>query len=100
MPVIRIDLQEGFTGDTVTVRINGKEIFHEAGVKTRLQSGFARIIPVESANEAAAIEIRLAERRLAGRMDIDAPGAVCVGVSVEPDGEFSHKVSTQPFGYV
>jgi hypothetical protein len=100
MPVNRIDLQEGFTGDTVTVRVNGKEIFHEAGVKTRLQSGFARIIPLESAHEAAAIEIRLAERKLAGKFDIDAPGSVCVGVSVDPGGKFSHKVSAQPFGYV
>jgi len=100
MPIHRIDLQEGFTGDTVTVRVNGEQVFHEAGVKTRLQTGFARIIPVEPGTEVATIEIRLAERKLAEKMDIDAPGTVCVGISVEPDGKFTHKVSPQPFGYL
>ena len=100
MPLTRIDLQEGFTGDTVTLRLNGEEIFHEAGVKTRLQSGFARIIPVESSTQAAAIEIYLAERSLSAKFDVDAPGTVFVGISVEPGGTFTHKASTQQFGYV
>ena len=27
MPILRIDLQEGFTNDTVVVRVNGREVF-------------------------------------------------------------------------
>jgi hypothetical protein len=36
MSLLHIALQEGFNDDTVVIRVNGSEVFHKAGVKTRL----------------------------------------------------------------
>ena len=41
MPLLHIAFQEGFTDDTVVVRVNGEEVFHKGSVKTRLQIGYA-----------------------------------------------------------
>ena len=36
MPQLRVALLEGFTGETVIIRVNGREVFRESGVKTRM----------------------------------------------------------------
>ncbi len=41
MVLLHIAFQEGFTDDTVVVRVNGREVFRKGSVKTRLQIGYA-----------------------------------------------------------
>ena len=47
MAQLRIDLQEGFIDDTVEILLNGRQVFHRAGVNTRLQIGLADSVELE-----------------------------------------------------
>jgi hypothetical protein len=98
MPTLRVDLQEGFAGDTVQVRLNGKELLREAGVRTRLQTGLARLIETEAQGKAN-LEIALEERKLRATIPLDVSSATYVGVSVTGDG-LIHQLSGEPFGYL
>jgi len=100
MGQLRIDLQEGFAGDTVIVLLDGKELFQEANLRTRLQIGLAKSIAAEADQALANIEIRLVEREVSAAFVVDTSQPAFVGVSVEPGGGLAHRVSREPFGYV
>ena len=38
---LTVDLQEGFSGDEVTIRVGGAEVFRRPDVRTRMQTGRA-----------------------------------------------------------
>ncbi len=59
MPVLHINLQEGFANDTVVVRVNGQEVFNRTSVKTRLQIGLANAFEVDVPEGSADIQIAL-----------------------------------------
>ena len=98
MPTLRVDLQEGFAGDTVQVRLNGKELLREPGVRTRLQTGLARLIETEAQGEAT-LEIAIEERQLRETIRLNVSSPTYVGVSVKGNG-LVHQVSGEPFGYL
>jgi hypothetical protein len=99
MHTLRVDLQEGFDGDTVAVRLNGRELFHKSGVRTRLQIGLAQLVETEIPEGDAIVEVTLEERRLEVKIPLKVAAATYVGISVTGDG-LIHQVSAEPFGYL
>ena len=94
MAQIRIDLQEGFRHDAVTIRVNGKEVLN-TDVSTRLQTGFAGSVEVDVPEP-----IALPDRDVSTTIPLHLGSAVYVGVSLTPDSKIEHRLSQEPFGYV
>ncbi|WP_336211358.1 hypothetical protein [Nonomuraea sp. LPB2021202275-12-8] len=61
MPSLTIALQEGFSGERVTVLLDGEVVFDQAGVRTRTQIGSAHTFTVEVAPGAHRIQVRAPE---------------------------------------
>ncbi len=98
MATLSIHLQEGFTGDTVLIDVNGKEVFHEEDVRTKLLLGYAAIIDVEVEQPPAQVTIELPEKELSSCIPVPIMGATYLGISLEDD-EVSSMISQKPFGY-
>src|SRR5262245_66386233 len=52
-----VHLQDGFAGDTVVVRVNNREVFHKAGVRTKLPLGYADVFETQVPDGSATVEI-------------------------------------------
>lgn len=100
MAQLTIDLREGFFHTPVTIRLDGKEVFHADDVTTRTQTGLARQVEVQVPNGAATLEVELPrdEERIQRR--VDAEVSPFIGVDIAEDGTLSLRESVEPFGYV
>jgi hypothetical protein len=47
MSTLHIYLEDGFENDTVVVRVNGREVFRKAGVRTRPEISLADLVEAE-----------------------------------------------------
>lgn len=59
MPLM-IKLRDGFRNDTVTIRVNGKEVYHKSGVSTDLTISFADAIEVPVETSSVNLEVAVA----------------------------------------
>ena len=98
MTAIRIALQDGFDGDTVVVKVNGKEVFKQENVNTKRQIGKAASFEVEVAEGSANVEVSLPLKNLSETIACKVSGEVYLGVSVAED-KIEHRVSSEPFRY-
>ena len=99
MPVIRIALQEGFSNDDVAVKVAGREVLRESGVKTRMQVGLAKSLEVEVPVGSTEIAVDVPTRAASALIQVDVAANVYVGISITEDGRITHKVSKEPFRY-
>lgn len=99
MATVHVALQEGFDNDTVIIRINGQDVFHKSGVKTRLQIGYADSVEVPVQEDRANIEVRLPQKQLVKTTALAVAAKIYVGVSIR-GGEIDFHVSAEPFGYL
>lgn len=99
MPLLHVALQEGFSNDTVEIRVNGAEVFRKSGVSTRLQIGFAGSVETEVAAGTVDLNVSMPQKSLSNSVVIPFSDATYVGVSVEAQG-IVFSVSMEPFGYV
>lgn len=86
--------------DTVSIRINGEQVFHKAGVKTRLQTGFSDSLELDAQEGPVNIEIALPQRSLSESTVLKMSTNVYLGVSIYPEGRINFKTSHEPFGYL
>jgi hypothetical protein len=99
MALLHVALQEGFSDDTVEIRVNGAEVFRKSGVSTRLQIGFADSVETEIESDAVDLTVSLPNRPLSKSLVFPISDPTYVGVSVEAQG-VTFNVSMEPFGYV
>jgi hypothetical protein len=98
MPAVRIALQDGFEGDPVVVKVNGKEVFKQDNVKTKRQIGKAASFEVEVEEGSANVEVSLPLKNLSETIAFKVSGEVYLGVSIAED-RIEHRVSSEPFRY-
>ena len=72
MPLLQIDFEDGFDGDTVVVRAEGRELWRQEGVTTNAAISLAGIAHVEIP-ESAEVEVEIATRSLSATTQIDTP---------------------------
>jgi hypothetical protein len=100
MTTLYVHLREGFTGEPVTVRIDGQLRLDSAPIRTRMQVGLAKVLEVDVPRGAVEVEVSLPSRDIAHRVSVpvdDAP--VHVGITMDDDGALSHVVSDHAFRY-
>lgn len=98
MPQLQIHLQEGFVDDDVVIRIDGHEEARESGVRTRMQTGMARIIELFVGDTTVEVGVDVPGRDLSGAKRIDASTIAQLGVSITGD-ELRFTTSAEAFRY-
>lgn len=98
MAKLGIDLQDGFEGDEVIVKIDGEERFRRSDVTTKRVLGLAANAKFEVPDGAVSVEICVPNRGIETRLELDVSGDTYVGVSLE-GGEMPAIVRSKKFGY-
>ena len=99
MPLLRIDFQEGFTGDTAVVRINGSEVYR-AAPKTRMQIGLADTRNFDFPPQQLEIEFEMPDTGASETLRLSLDRACYLGVSLDQGKRITFKNSREPFGYL
>jgi hypothetical protein len=95
MPAVTVDLQEGFTGDEVIVRVNGREVKRCPAVRTKRTLGLAESVGLDVPDGPVTLEVAVPAKGVTGTVDLRHSQ---VGVSVSDSG--LHFIqSDQEFGY-
>lgn len=94
-----IALLDGFEGDPVAVKVNGREVFKQDSVKTKHQIGKAASFEVDVKDGPARIEVSLPSKDLAKTINLKVSGDAFLGVSLTENNKIAHKVSSEPFRY-
>lgn len=96
---LHIALEEGFSGDEVTVRVQGKPVLEGRAVTTRLQIGRAHAFATEVPEGDVDLEVEVPSRSIHHAEQVKVSGTTYVGVSIGQHG-LELRSSSQPFGYV
>ena len=99
MPTLKVDLQEGFSGETIELRLDGKEIYRGKPI-TRTQIGLAESQSFDLPPRHLRLEIANPASGVIKGIDLDLFQDFYVGVTLSPNGTFILRSSLQPFGYV
>jgi hypothetical protein len=82
MPILKIDLQDGFNGDRVTVRVDGRVVYDKPQVRTRTQIGLADSVQVET-GPLAELAVSLPDKGVEASTAVNVEETPNVGVVVE-----------------
>jgi hypothetical protein len=97
MPLLHIALQEGFTGEPVTISVNGREIYRNERVKTRGPLGLADSVEHTLPAGEAIVEIIAGPAR--ARVPALLDQNLYIGVSLTPGKQITHRASREAFGH-
>lgn len=98
MATLTIDLQEGFGGEDVIVRVDGREAARLSGVLTKRMLGYADSLQVEIPEHGATVEVAVPSHDLEQRIEVRPGETPYLGVSLSP-GQLSFLPYARPFGY-
>jgi hypothetical protein len=98
MATLSIDLQEGFEGEEVIVRVDGREAARCRGVRTNRMLGLADSLAVQVPEDKATIEIAVPSRHLERRVEVRPGETPYLGVSLS-SGQINLLPYPEPFGY-
>lgn len=98
MPTLTIDLQEGFEGEEVVIRVAGKEAARRGGVRTKRMLGLADSLEVEVPAGTASVEIAVPSKNLSKQVDVRPEETPYLGVSLS-GGQINLLPYPEPFGY-
>ena len=97
---LTVDLQEGFAGEEVTIRVGGDDVFRRSDVRTRMQTGRADGWSGPVRPGFVRLEVDVAERRASGRLEFRVERPMFVGVKYAPEDGFSFAIQDFPFRYM
>ena len=95
MPTLTIDLQDGFAGDEVIVRLNGREVSRLTDVRTKRTLGLAKSLEVTAPDGPVTLEIEIPAKQARGTTEVREPH---VGVSLR-GSDVRFIANEKPFGY-
>lgn len=93
-----IDLQDGFSDDSVVVEINGKEVLRIEHLQKSGPSGLAHAFTTQLETGMKTVRCRLTTRNLERVLNFQLSKNKYLGFSVV-DGFITHIFSDEPFGY-
>lgn len=97
MPAITLDLQEGFAGETVEVRLDGREVWR-GEVRTDWSIGLAERVQVEVPAGGGTVSVSVPSRPASIDLVLKPGEAPVLGVSLIGGGLVSRR-SDEPFRY-
>ncbi|MFL5403888.1 MAG: hypothetical protein ACJ8BF_13835 [Gemmatimonadales bacterium] len=100
MSTVHVHLQEGFDGEPVILRLDGRVVANRATVRTRQQLGLAEIIQLDTSPGHHELEVVLPARNRVQTIPFDLQQELHLGLNLESDGVVTHRISQSTFGYV
>lgn len=94
-----INFLEGFFKDSVTITLNGKDIFSGV-ITTQTQVGFAYKQEVEIHNPKTEIVVEIANKNLRNKLNINITEKTYIGYSVTGDNQLVNKIQNKPFFFL
>ena len=82
MPVLTIDLQDGFKDDEVVILIAGEENYHKASLTTDYAIGLADSIELRVPEGSVRLTVNIPTRKLVADKQLDVAADLFIGVSV------------------
>lgn len=82
MQTLHLVLEDGFEGDTVVIRADGRELFREDDVTTRTQISHAGDAQVEVPEGLVTLEVEVPTQGVSDRVEVDAAATPVVGLSL------------------
>ena len=98
--LLHVALQNGFLGDEVVVRLNGREVFRKKGVKTETQIGLGDLFQIDVTKGAVALETCLLDQGISDVFEFVLSRPLHVGVNLDPEAGFRYVVQYVPFRYM
>lgn len=100
MPKLHIALHDGFAGQRVQIKVNGRAVFDRAGVRTDLRISRADAIDVEAPLQPSRISITIDPGGISGATEV-APGPTpYLAADLEENGHIRWTPSAEPFRYL
>jgi hypothetical protein len=99
MATLVIDLQDGFSADTVSIHVNGKEIYHKQGVNTDLSISRADSVQTQVPAGATNITISVPSKHLSKTVTHEVATTLYLGVSIH-GGVLEVQPSNEQFFYM
>jgi hypothetical protein len=100
MPLLQVQLRDGFVGERVVVALDGRVILDEGDVRLRPQIGIARLVEDEVPARALDVRVALPDRGTAASLRVDPTRTPAVAVTVGDDGVPSLTPEDAPRGYL
>jgi len=100
VPKLHFAMQEGFNRDSVRLKLQDREVYSKSNLTTRTQIGLADSIDVETQSGSQVLEIEIATRGKSLAIPIKVEDSTYIAISITPDGQVSHRISGEPFGYL
>lgn len=97
---LSIDLQEGFSGQEVIIRLGDVEVFRQTGIKTRLDTGRAAGWSGPTRAGLQRLQVEIPELNAHGALAFEAEHPAYVGVKFTPEDGFSFLLQEFPFRYM
>ena len=95
---MRIDLQEGFSNDTVEILVNGNVVLQKEGVTTKRMLGLALSSEIDVPDGTLDIEIKVPTKTLSKSTSVETSNTPNLGISIH-NGEIKIITSETHFGY-
>jgi hypothetical protein len=96
---LHIALHDGFTGHTVTVTVDGREVYRRAGVRTDLRISRADAFDTDAPGPAAKIEVRVDPGSLQAAIRLDLAATPYLAINLI-NGAIQFTPSATPFFYM
>jgi hypothetical protein len=92
---MQILLQDGFQHEEITIRVNGREVFHKRNVTSKKLTGMAERIELPEQAGPVSIQVELSKSGNSEEIQVGRDRHVVFFVE---DGVLKHSISDQPFG--
>jgi hypothetical protein len=98
MVLLQIDLQNGFSNDTVVLRVDRELIFHKKGVSTDYSLGRADSVDIQVPEGTVKLNVQIPLLKLSDTITLDTKTNVFLGISIQDEG-IHFRVSNEMFIY-
>jgi hypothetical protein len=100
MAKLHIALQAGFVNDTVSIDVDGQEVFSQSGVTNRNHFGPAETIDLNIPAGRTQVTVYVPTRQASAVIPVDlGEGPLYIGVLLTPDDDVTYQIAFEPFRY-
>jgi hypothetical protein len=96
---LHIALHDGFKGQTVTVTVDGRQVYHRAGVQTDLRISRADAFETETTGPQAQVEVTIEPGSQRAAMSVDVRSTPFLAIDVTGNA-IRLTPSAEPFRYM
>src|SRR5262249_2244009 len=96
MATLVLDLQDGFSDDTVIIHVNGKEVYHKQGVTTNLAISYTDSVQVQVPAGNVIMDIDVASKHLSRTVTFQVTTTLYIGIFIL-NGSLEVRLSNERF---